>query len=132
VNAVGKWLTTVQVHGLERKAFWQSIFGMDTLPIVSVVPQWVRISGEVELQLVYMLDVEALSDDQRAQLVEALAKRFNYAVEWVDEQLERGVPILADDVTVSSSDWGQIVQMLDDDDDLEPWASSLEWGADEG
>ena len=98
------------VHNPERLAFWKGIFGGDRVPIVSFVPQMATLPGFDEPQRVYMLDLKAITDEQRERLIGALADRFDLPPELVASELDgHSVPILADDVSVSSSDRGLVM-----------------------
>ena len=128
MNTQTKWATTVQVVDGKRKAFWMEVFGTDTLPVVGVVPQWATVPSREGPQLVYMLDLRVIGGEQRARLVGALAEKFGLPVEEVAGLLDvHGVPVLADDVVLTSSDVGQIVSLLDDDVELDGWWSEVEW-----
>ena len=128
MNTQAKWATTVQVVDEGRREFWMDIFGTDTLPVVGVVPQWATVPSREGPQLVYMLDLRAIDGEQRARLVGALAEKFRLPVGEVAGLLDvHGVPVLADDVVLTSSDVGQIVSLLDDDDELGDWWCEVEW-----
>lgn len=104
-NTKEEWQTVARVHDPERRAFWQAIFGGDEVPVVSFVPQACTLPGYDEPQMVYMLDLKALSDDQRFRLIQALADKFCLLEGEVESSLdEHGVPILVSDVSVSSTD----------------------------
>jgi len=85
----------------ERAAAWRAVFGDDTIPLRSPVPHMASLPGRGE-ELVYLLDIEALTADQRGRLVQHIASRFNYPAEEVDATLDdHGCPILAEHVTVT-------------------------------
>jgi hypothetical protein len=65
--------------------------------------------------LVYMADLEALSTEQRARLVSAIAEKFNFPPAEVEADLDAtGLPILADGVTVSSTDLAELMSFVGD------------------
>lgn len=85
----------------ERTAAWRAVFGDDTIPLRSPIPHMANLPGRGE-ELVYLLDIEALTADQRGRLVQHIASRFDYPAEEVDATLDdHGCPILAEHVTVT-------------------------------
>ena len=107
MNTVDDWKTVAWIGkgDPERAAFWRRVFDGERVPIVSFVPQVCSLPGHEEPQWVYMLDLKAITDEQRFRLMEALAERFGLLEEEVETSLEaHGVPILADGVSVSSTD----------------------------
>jgi len=104
-NSEGNWETTARVIDPERLKFWRGIFDGDTVPVKSIVPQLAQLPGFAESQLVYELDVDALTQQQHIRLVSALSKRFGVHIRWAGHLLtEQGCPILAEHVSVASSD----------------------------
>jgi len=113
VNTPREWKTMAKVHNPERKAFWESIFNGDTVPVISFVPEWANLPGYDEPQPVYMLDLKAITAEQRKRLIKALARRFGIPEETVAQKLEEhGVPILASDVTVISKDRALVMSAI--------------------
>jgi len=113
MNTKDDWKTTARVTNPERRAFWERVFGKDQVPIVSFVPQAAKLPGFDEPQLVYMLDLKAISEEQRGRLVEAIAEKFEIAADVVNDTLdEHGVPILMSDVSVSSTDRALVMGMI--------------------
>lgn len=105
MNTKDEWQTVARVHELERLAFCQAIFGRDEMPVVSLIPQMATLPGYDEPQMVYELDLKAVTDEQRQRLIDVLADKFDLSPELVADELDRhGVPILASDVSVSSCD----------------------------
>ena len=85
----------------ERTAAWRAVFGDDTIPLRSPIPHMANLPGRGE-ELVYLLDIEALTVEQRGRLVQHIASRFDYPAEEVDATLDdHGCPILAEHVTVT-------------------------------
>lgn len=85
----------------ERAAAWQIVFDSAAVPLRSPIPHLARLPGRGE-ELVYLLDIEALTADQRGRLVTHIADKFNIPAEEVDADLDtHGCPILAEHVTVS-------------------------------
>ena len=106
-NIKEKWQTVAWITNPdpERAAFWKAVFDGDRVPIVSFMPQMATLPGFDEPQWVYLLDLKAITDEQRQRLIGALADRFDLPLEVAASSLDvHGVPILADGVTVSSSD----------------------------
>lgn len=105
MNTQEKWDTTAKVTNPERQVFWQDIFGTNELPIVSIVPQLANLPGFDKPQSVYMLDLKAITTEQRQMLIVAIARKFAIPTNEVSQELDNmGVPILASDLLVSTSD----------------------------
>lgn len=104
-NTKDDWKTTATIRNSTRRAFWEKIFDGDTVPIISFIPQLATLPGFDEPQWAYMLDLKALSNEQRFRLIQALADKFCLLEGEVESSLhEHGVPILADDVIVTNTD----------------------------
>jgi hypothetical protein len=104
MNTPENWTTTASVTNPERRQFWLDVFGVDRVPIKSILPQRVALPGFEAGTDAYMLDLPAISPEQRKRLIAAIAQKFNIPVDEVEAELDQGVPILASDVLVSSSD----------------------------
>ncbi len=110
----------------ERAAMFMEVFGSHTIPLLSFVPSWQSLpTGE---QLCYLVNLRAITPDQRRRLVDYIARRFDYEPASVEAELDRiGMPVLAEHMTITSSDQGLLMSMMDDrqlnsddpDDDLE-------------
>lgn len=88
----------------QRAVVWRKIFGSDTIAIRSPFPTY-TILPERGRSLVYELDIESLTSDQRGRLVAHIAERFSILAAEVEAQLDEiGCPILAIDVAVESND----------------------------
>lgn len=96
--------TTATIHNPERRRFWMSVFYTDTVPIKSIIPGFADLPGHPDAQ-VYFLDLEAITPAERRRLVRHLANRFNLSPHYVAANLNKqGVPILAEDVSLISTD----------------------------
>lgn len=115
MNTKAKWTTTATIRDPERGEFWLDVMGGDTVPIVSVMTQKVTVSDRGAVDA-YMLDLNAISDEQRERLIQAIALKFRIPLVEVRVDIDDGVPVLAENVIVSSSDQGMIFSMLDDDE----------------
>ena len=105
------WHTIAKIRNPERLKVWEEIVGGDTIPIKSIIPTWGGVEGFTELQSFYMLDFDALNPEQYENLKRFLFKKFS--VLDVDVLLKQfGVPVLASDVTVSTTDAGVIASVL--------------------
>src|SRR5690606_39081426 len=115
MNTRDEWVTTAEIHDVARRELWIEVFPDARVPIVSMISTWVSVPerGEVEA---YMLDLNALNEMQLKGVIAVIAKRFGYPIEEVEKDIQRGVPILAEDVSVQSTDIGLIFSMLDDDE----------------
>jgi len=127
MNTKDNWLTTATVHAEDRRALWGSIFPGAVVPIKSILTSKANLPGLPNVE-VYMLDLEAISDEQREGLIEAISNRFGYPVEEVRTEIEQGVPVLADGVSVATRDQGLAFSLLGDlDDDDVVLAGAEEW-----
>lgn len=119
MNTKDKWLTIAKVDNPERRAFWMSTLGTDTVPILSIIPDWATLP-RIGLTLVYLLDIHALSEQQQEHLLVALAEKFQISADEARELFYRdGVPILADDVEVTTTDPALIADIMDEGTDWE-------------
>lgn len=100
----------------ERARLWREIFGSDEVEIISPLAIWASLPGFDLPQLVFGLYLEALSPEARHALVAYTAKRFGMDAAFVEANLEReGMPILAEHVTVTCTDVGLLMSLVDDD-----------------
>jgi hypothetical protein len=77
------------------------VFGTDTVHLRSPFPREANLPGN-EVKLIYELDIDLLTTDQRQALAAHLSVKFGYTEGFVNENLDAmGCPILADDVSVS-------------------------------
>jgi len=114
-NDPDDWKTTGQVTNPERAEVWRRIFDTDSIPLVSFVPQRGDLPGKPDA-LFYMLDLKVITTEQRARLVEVTAERFKLDPAFVEANLDKiGVPVLADDVHVLSTDRGLFMSLVLDD-----------------
>lgn len=88
----------------ERYQEWMKVFGTDQVPIVNILaPRVANVLGEA--RQVYMLDLAKLSEDQLIRLKDHLSRKFSIPMEEVERDLpEIGVPILAEDVSISTDE----------------------------
>lgn len=104
MNTITEWQTKARITNPDRLALWQAVFGGDEVPVTSIIPQVGIFSGLGE-QRFYSLDLQAITPEQRGRLVASIADRFGQTVEFVEDNIGVfGVPILAGDVVVSSTD----------------------------
>lgn len=116
-NSIGHWETTVRIIDEERRKLWEQVFDDACVPVELILPVRVNVPerGEVDA---YMLDLMALPFDQVEKLCEVLSKRFDIPVVEVLADVVRGVPIVAEGVSLNSTDLGQVLSLMCDDDDL--------------
>lgn len=113
MNTPTDWKTKAKISNPERKVFWESVFGGDEVPIVCFLPELARLPGFKEPQQVYLLDLKAITEEQKERLVAALAEKFGDPADVVAKEIDyRGLPILAADVSVSSSDQGLVMSLM--------------------
>lgn len=112
MNTVDNWQTIARIHNPERAEWWQEVFDGDTCPVTSIIPRWGDFPGIGTAQF-YSLDIRAISAEQKRKLILSIADKFKLTVEEVTTDIEMvGVPILAADVVVSSSDFRHIASIV--------------------
>lgn len=107
MNTPENWETVATINPKsERAAWWHDVFGGDRAPIKSILPHRANVPGKKDV-LVYEMDIRALAPEIRARLVESLARRFGVNPAFVEADLDNeGCPILAEDVTASTTNIG--------------------------
>lgn len=111
-NTTDNWQTIARVHNPERIKWWQEVFDGDACPVTSIVPRWGDFPGIGTAQF-YNLDMKAITDEQRQKLIRSIADKFNLTIDEVAADIGQvGVPILAADVVVSSSDFRHIAGIV--------------------
>lgn len=123
-NTINDWMTTATIMDGARREWWLEWFGSPTAPIISIVATLVNVSkyGEVEA---YMLDLDAITDERKEKLMQGLAKAFGMTEDDARLELIKGVPILAENVSVSTRDPGIMFSLIDETpfdflEDLDP------------
>ncbi|MCC6192241.1 MAG: hypothetical protein IT318_24685 [Anaerolineales bacterium] len=83
-----------------RAPDWLRVFGrLDHIPLVSVAPVPAELPGRPAGQLVYLLDVAALTAEQRGRLVQYIGAAFHAPPTEVEAEITaHGLPLLANDV----------------------------------
>jgi len=120
MNTKNNWLTTATIHDEQRRALWSDVFPGAVVPIKSMLACSVNVP-ERGKALAYMLDLDAISDEQREGLIRVISERFNYPAEEVRQEIDRGVPILAEDVSVGTRDQGMFLSLIDDENHTPFW-----------
>jgi len=113
-NTIGKWDTVVIIHDEPRRALWKTVFPGAVVPVESMLTVKVNVPGHEGAEA-YMLDIEALTLDQLVGVVDLLARKFGLLANDVWMGIDGGVPILAEGVTMTSSDQGMLFSLIDDD-----------------
>lgn len=107
------WKTVAIIHDEERRELWNEVFPDAVVPILSIVPQWVRVPEWGETRA-YMLDLVALTPAQLDGVIAIIAKRFGLPLDEVRAEIWQGVPIVADGVSVGICEQGMFFSMMDD------------------
>jgi hypothetical protein len=102
VSTRNNWPITAKVLDGPRRELWLPIFEDAIVPIKSMFTIKTDLPGHPQAEA-YMLDLDAISPDQRARMIDVLATRFNISREEIADEIERGVPILAEGVSVECS-----------------------------
>ena len=94
---------SVIVHNPERIEEWMAVFDTNILYVKSPIPFLANLPGHPNT-LVYMLDLDQYTDEQRHRLVQHIATKFHKEPLVVESELDaQGLPILAEDCNVSVS-----------------------------
>ena len=115
MNTPTNWKTVAVIHHPGRLKFWQAVFDGDRAPIKSIFTINVTVP-EIGTTEAYMLDLNAITAEQREKLIRAISERFSIPVDEVAKEVDQGVPIPAKDVSVSSSDLIDYIDDIDNDD----------------
>lgn len=85
----------------ERADEWRAVFGTDTLPVKSMLPEWASAPGIARAQF-YQLDLDALTVAQLGRLVQHTAAKFGLPIAEVrDGPVEHGMPLLAEGLALT-------------------------------
>ena len=103
MNTPDDWKTTARIINPTRATLWRQVFGGEEVPIRSIIPTNVNLPGHPDT-LAYFLDLSAITPEQRQRLITAIAEKFHLPPAEVAADIDAGVPILASDVIVSSTD----------------------------
>lgn len=103
-----------------RALDWLGIFDrLHSILLQSPIPIRCDLPGKSGA-LCYMLDVKAITTDERQRLIDHIVRRFNLPGEKVEQDLDQmGMPILAEDVQVmipAALAFSMMDDMADDDD----------------
>lgn len=120
MNTRDNWLTTATIHDIKRLAFWGLVFPGGVVPIKSILTQKVNVPGHRNSDA-YMLDLDALTDDQLWGVCHVISSLFNYPIEEVRAEIGLGVPILAEGTSVSTRDQGLAMSLMLDDGAKDFW-----------
>jgi hypothetical protein len=112
MNTKTEWQTTATIHDPVRALVWGKIFPGARMPIKSIVPAIENLPG-MPGSHVYMLDLQAITDEQHEQLVDSIVGLFELPAEEIRKDIvERGVPILADSCSIESTDERQVLNLV--------------------
>ena len=103
MNTIDKWITTATIHDPRRRAVWIDVFPNATVPVKSALPIRVDVPGHPNA-LAYMLDLGAITKDQREGLIKTISREFKIPLDEVRKDIDCGVPILAEGVTIGALD----------------------------
>jgi hypothetical protein len=112
MNSKTRWTTTLKFLDGPRRDIFAAVFPDAIVPIQSVAPIKADLPDHPNAD-VYMLDLDAISDGQRTALIFTLAKRFGASMQEVQQEMSsKGVPILAEGVSVLSNDVWDLRQFI--------------------
>ncbi len=101
MNTKDSWTTTVRIMDAERAALWSAVFPGARMPIKNIIPQFVKVRGQEEL--VYLLDLDALTEGQINDIVATISKRFDLDPVEIRMEMQQGAPILAKNTIAEST-----------------------------
>jgi hypothetical protein len=91
----------ITVNDPEQAARFQAVFGRTTVKVKSPIPEIANLPGKPNTQI-YLLDLDLITPEERARLVQNIAERFGLPLATIEAELDsHGVPILADHCTVT-------------------------------
>jgi hypothetical protein len=94
------WWATLNPRSLHYRE-WREILGGDEVPLRSPVPITAELADEKDVR-VYVLDIAALSPEQKERLTRAAMRRFDHDRAEVEAQLASiGFPIREEDCSVA-------------------------------
>ena len=120
MNTKDNWLTTATILDEPRRELWGKVFPGAKVPIKSILTCKVNVPGHSNADA-YMLDLDAITDEQREGLIAVISTRFSIPIDEVRRDLRQGVPILAEGVSVSTRDQGIFFSMIGDDLHGDEW-----------
>ncbi|MGB9181842.1 MAG: hypothetical protein WCB68_21610 [Pyrinomonadaceae bacterium] len=83
-----------------RSGEWLKVFGGRDVRVLGPLPKLAQVCGTEDVEI-YLLDLDALTEEQRERLVTHLSEKFKIGREELEREIaEKGVPILAEDVGV--------------------------------
>ena len=126
MNIKDNWLTTATINDEPRRALWSTVFPDAVVPIKSIFTYKLSIPEHHHDVNCFMLDLDALNEKQISGVVAVLSLRIGIDEDEVRKELHQGVPIVADGVTVTSKDFGLLMSMVDDDDQLLAFSDQLD------
>lgn len=116
MNTKNKWLTTATIHDEPRREVWSVIFPGGMVPIKSILTCKVNVPGHQNADA-YMLDLDAISDEQKEMICDLISMLFNIPIDEVRNEISQGVPVLAEGVSVGTADPGIFFSMIGDEQD---------------
>lgn len=117
MNTKDNWLTTATIHDEPRRSLWSVVFPDGVVPIKSIFTLKLSVPEHHHDVDCYMLDLDALGEEQLDRAVAVINLRFGIPMDEIRRELHQGVPILAEGVTVATSDRKMWFAMMDDDID---------------
>jgi hypothetical protein len=91
---------TVTPLDQERIEEFTAIFGGPTVPVTSVQPEEL-VNAEWKTAMVFYLDLNAITQEQRGRLVAHLAQKHNLTADWIEYSLNlTGFFIVAQNIII--------------------------------
>lgn len=73
----------------EGKTLYGVVFPDGIVPVKVMIPQKARLEGELEVQQVYKIDWNQLTDKQQDQILEITSKKFDASKQIIRKQFEK-------------------------------------------
>jgi hypothetical protein len=86
----------VTITDPERVADFERVFGSATVPVKERLPVPTMLSLPIGPKPCYMLDLDALTNEQRERLLDYATERFGMTRDEAERELPHGFPILAE------------------------------------
>jgi hypothetical protein len=103
MNTADHWTLTCVIMDPYRRMLWEGVFPGGVMPIKYNLPRLLKFDDGAT-RACYMLDLGAISAEQREQIIRIVSERFNLRREQIEADMDQGVPILAQQTVVCEED----------------------------
>jgi hypothetical protein len=103
MNTRDEWTITATIQEEPQRTLWSKVFPDAVIPIQKAEPYQINGPGD-QKQMVYLLDLKAISRQQRKRLIWLLSVLWDMTPGDVAAEIHGGVPIEVEGVTVMASE----------------------------